>query len=145
MNHQLESEPFAPRLCFTDLQYVDGLGELPGAPGTAAKLSQDAPRLELGVRALAWCAEFRMRAVGLLLGFWLVLPAVRNLGVRGALVALVGQRDQADGLQFGQDSPDPLGLLVVDRSGEGSGDPQHVAAGAADDLQVHPVLLVLPE
>ena len=32
---------------------MDGLGELPGAPGTAAELAEDAPGLELGVRALA--------------------------------------------------------------------------------------------
>src|SRR5262249_7293402 len=38
--------------------------------------------------------------------------------VRGALVALVGQRDQPGGLQLGQDSPDPLGLLVVHRAGQ---------------------------
>jgi hypothetical protein len=36
-----------------DLQCADGLGELVGAPGAAAKLAEDAPGLELGVRALA--------------------------------------------------------------------------------------------
>jgi hypothetical protein len=36
-----------------DLKDVDGLGELPGAPGAAAELAEDSPGLELGVRALA--------------------------------------------------------------------------------------------
>jgi len=36
------------------LKDVDGLGQLPGAPGAAAKLSQDVPVLELGIGALAW-------------------------------------------------------------------------------------------
>jgi len=44
------TEPFSSCVCLADLQYVDGLGELPGAPGAAA---EDAPGLELGVRALA--------------------------------------------------------------------------------------------
>jgi hypothetical protein len=32
---------------------VDGLGELPGAPGAAAEFAQDAPGFELGVGAFA--------------------------------------------------------------------------------------------
>jgi hypothetical protein len=63
--------------------------------------------------------------------------------VRAALVALVGQRDEAGGLEFVQDAPDPLGLLVVDRAGQRAGDPKDVPGGARDDLQVHPVPLVL--
>jgi len=40
-----------------DLQYVDGFGELAGAPGAAAQLAEDLPGLELGVGALARGAE----------------------------------------------------------------------------------------
>jgi hypothetical protein len=46
-------EPFPSSLCGVNLQGVDGLGELSGAPGAAAELTQDSPGLELGVRALA--------------------------------------------------------------------------------------------
>jgi hypothetical protein len=45
--------PFYPGLCLADLQNVDGLGELAGAPGTAAELAESPPGLELRVRALA--------------------------------------------------------------------------------------------
>jgi WD40 repeat protein len=44
---------FSSCVCLVDLQYVDGLGELAGAPGAAAELAEDVPGLELGVRALA--------------------------------------------------------------------------------------------
>jgi hypothetical protein len=47
------TEPFSSCVCLADLQCVDGLGELAGAPGAAAEFAQDAPGLELGVRALA--------------------------------------------------------------------------------------------
>ena len=47
------SEPFSSSVCLADLQYVDGLRELAGAPGAAAELTEDAPVLELGIRALA--------------------------------------------------------------------------------------------
>jgi hypothetical protein len=47
------NERFSSCVCLADLQYVDGLGELAGAPGAAAELMQDVPGLELGVRALA--------------------------------------------------------------------------------------------
>jgi hypothetical protein len=36
-------ETFPSWLCFAELQYVDGLGEFPGAPGTAAELGEDLP------------------------------------------------------------------------------------------------------
>ena len=49
----VENEPFSSCVCLADLQYVDGLGELPGAPRAATQLAQDFPGLELGVRALA--------------------------------------------------------------------------------------------
>jgi hypothetical protein len=81
--------------------------------------------------------------VGLLLRSRLILPPVRDFRVRASLIALIGQGDQARDLQFGQHAPDPLGLLVVHRSGQFPGHPQDVAAGAGDDLQVHPVLAVL--
>jgi hypothetical protein len=38
---------------FAGLKDVNGLGELPGAPRTAAELAQDALGLELGVGTLA--------------------------------------------------------------------------------------------
>ncbi len=47
------TERFSSGVCLADLQYVDGLGELPGAPGAAAELAEDPPGLELGVRAFA--------------------------------------------------------------------------------------------
>jgi hypothetical protein len=47
-----DSEPFSS--CgLAGLKDVDGLGQLPGAPGAAAELAQDVPVLELGVGALA--------------------------------------------------------------------------------------------
>src|SRR6516164_10632194 len=61
------SEPFPSWLCLADLQYVNGLGELASTPGAAAKLTEDLPGLELGVRALAGCAEPRVSAVGFFL------------------------------------------------------------------------------
>jgi hypothetical protein len=65
--------PFPSWLCVADLQYVDGLGELPGFPWAAAELAQDAPGLELGVRALARGTEFRVSAAGCFLRLGLVL------------------------------------------------------------------------
>src|ERR1700721_2344248 len=112
------TEPFSSWLCRVDLQRVDGLGELPGAPGTAAELAEDSPVLELGVCSFAGGAELRVSAVCLLLPFRLFLPAVRDLRVRTAPIALIGQRDQAGRLEFVQNAPDPLGLLVVDRAGQ---------------------------
>jgi len=58
------TEPFPSWLCPADLQYVDGLGELTGAPGAAAELvcgefstllSWAFARLP-GERSLAWVA-----------------------------------------------------------------------------------------
>jgi len=118
-----DTEAFPSCLRFAGLQYVDGLGELPGAPGAAAELTQDAPGLELGVRALAGCAEPGAGAVCFLLRFRLVLAAVRDLGVRAALVALMGQGDQAGGLELGQHAPGPLGVFIVHRAGERPGHP----------------------
>jgi hypothetical protein len=40
----------------TGLKDVDGLGQLPGAPGAAAEFAQDAPGLELGVGAFTRAA-----------------------------------------------------------------------------------------
>jgi len=44
---------------FAGLKDVDGLGELPGTPGAAAELAQDAPGLELGISAFTGSAELR--------------------------------------------------------------------------------------
>ena len=84
-----------------------------------------------------------MSAVGVFLGFRFVLALVRGFRVRGALVSLVGQGWQAGGGQLVFDAPDPGGLHVVDRAGQRPGDPQQLAGGAGDDLQVHPVAVVL--
>jgi hypothetical protein len=46
------------------LKDVDGLGEVPGTPGAAAELAQDAPGLELGVGAFAGGAQLGVGAVG---------------------------------------------------------------------------------
>ena len=47
------TEPFPSWLCVVDLQDVDGLGELAGAPWAAAELAEDSPGLELGVRSFS--------------------------------------------------------------------------------------------
>jgi len=62
-------------VCPADLQCVDGLGELPGAPGAAAELAEDAPGLELvlswafarspGERSFAWARLAAFRDSGL--------------------------------------------------------------------------------
>jgi len=62
-----------------DQQYVDSLCEFPCSPRAAAELGKDLSYLELRVRALAGCAEFRVGAVGFFLRFRLVLALVRNL------------------------------------------------------------------
>jgi hypothetical protein len=46
----LYTEPFSSCFGFADLQNVDCLGELTGAPGAAAELTEDLPGLELGIR-----------------------------------------------------------------------------------------------
>src|SRR5436190_18970366 len=101
------SEPFSS--CgFAGLQDVDGFGEVARAPGAAAELAQDVPGLELGVRALAGCSEPGVGLVRLFLRGGLVPPAVRGEQRRsGAVVALVGQDDQAGGGQLADDAPDP--------------------------------------
>src|SRR5580693_312240 len=43
------TEPFSSCICLADLQNVDGLGELAGAPRAASQLAEDPPGLELGV------------------------------------------------------------------------------------------------
>ena len=48
----LSIERFPSSLRRVNLQSVDGLGELSGAPGAAAELAENAPGLQLGVRAL---------------------------------------------------------------------------------------------
>jgi hypothetical protein len=53
---------------------VDGLGELACTPGAAAELAEDAPGLELGVRALAGAAEPGVGAVGLFFDSGLFFP-----------------------------------------------------------------------
>ena len=69
---------------------MNGLGELPGTPGTATELGEDLPCLELCVCPFSRRAEFRVGAVGLFLGLGLVLAPVRDLGPGAALIALMG-------------------------------------------------------
>src|SRR5262244_378261 len=85
-----------------------------------------------------------MSAVGLLLGGGLVSPPVRGEDVvAGAVLALVGQRDQPGGGQLAEDAPDPRGGQVVDGAGQRPGDPEDLAVGGGDDLKVHAVAAVL--
>ena len=68
------SEPFSSCVCLADVQYVDGLGELSGAPGAAAELAEYVPGLELvcwafarspGDRSCAWALLACFRDSGL--------------------------------------------------------------------------------
>jgi hypothetical protein len=59
------------------------------------------------------------------------------------VVALVGQHDQPGGGQLTDDAPDPGRGQVVHGARERAGDPQELAAGGGDDLQVHAVAAVL--
>lgn len=65
---------FLSRLCLAELQVVDGLGEVPGAPEVAGQLAEDAPRLELGARPLSWCAELRVHLIACFWDSGLFLP-----------------------------------------------------------------------
>src|SRR5260370_39938380 len=85
-----------------------------------------------------------MGAVGFFLGGGLVPPSVGGQdGVSGAVVALVGQRDQPGGGELADDAPDPGGGQVVDGAGQRARDPQDLAVRGGDDLQVHAVAAVL--
>lgn len=76
-DHYQHREPFPSCLCFVNLQCVDGLAEL-SRRGQQRSLRRMCQGLELGVGPLAGCAELRVGAVGLFLGFGLVLPPVRG-------------------------------------------------------------------
>ena len=84
------TEPIPTWLGLSELQYVDGLGEFPGLPGAAAELGEDFPDLELGVCPFAEGPELRVGAVGLFLGFGLVLALVGDFRPGAALVSLMG-------------------------------------------------------
>jgi len=140
-----DSEPFPSCLCRANFQSVDGLGELSGAPGAAAELTENPPVLELRVRALAGCAEPRVGPVRFFLGFRLVLPAVRDLRVAASLVALIRQGDQPGGLQLGQHAPDPLGLLIVHRARSAPDTHKMSPTGLAMTCRFIPCFLCLPE
>jgi hypothetical protein len=71
------------------------------------------------------------------------LIAVGDLRPGTAPVTLIGQGDQASGFQLVQHAPDPLRFLVVGRSGQRARRPQDVPGKTGDDLQVHPMPLVL--
>jgi hypothetical protein len=73
-----DTEPFSTWLCLADLQGVDGLGELAGAPGAAAELAEDAPGFELRVCPLGGCAEFRVGPVGLVVEWEVPDASERN-------------------------------------------------------------------
>jgi hypothetical protein len=69
-------------------------GELAGAPGAAAEFAQDAPVLELGVGAFGGEAQLGVGAVGRLLRYGLVPPAVPGAHmVTAADVAVVREGD----------------------------------------------------
>jgi len=99
--------------------------------------------LEPGISAFARGAEPGMRAVGVLLRGGLVPASVGRADAVLAEVALVVQHDQAGGGQLADDAPDPVRGQVMHGAGQRPGDPHDGAAGAGDDLQVHPVLAVL--
>ena len=111
--------------------------------GTAAELPQDPPDLELGIGGLAWGAEPGMTPVGVFLRGGLVPPPVRGADIVMADIALIAQRNQARGGQVADNAPDPGRGQAVHRAGQRPRHPHDVAAGARDDLQVHPVLTVL--
>jgi hypothetical protein len=69
---------------------------------------------------------------------------VREVRVCGALVAAVGQDHDPGLLQLVEHAPDPLRLLVVHMARQAARHPQDVTRRTGDDLQVHPVPLVLP-
>jgi hypothetical protein len=140
-----DSEAFPSCLCLVGLQYVNGLGELAGTPGAAAELAENLPGLELGICALAGGAEPGVGAVGLFLGFRLVLPDVRDRRVAASPVALIGQGDQARGLQLGQDAPDPLGFLSCTAPGSAPDTHMMSPIGLAMTCRFIPCFLCSPE
>ena len=81
----------------------------------------------------------------LLRGGLVPAPVGRADVVAGAVVAVVGQHDQAGGGELADDAPDPGGGQVVDGAGQRTADPEDLAVGCGDDLQVHPVAAVLAE
>src|SRR6516164_7868804 len=119
------------------LKDMDGLGQLPGAPGAAAELTQNPPGLELGIGALARRAEPVMGPVGLLLQSGLVPAPVRGADILLADVPLIAQRDQPASGQFADDAPDPGRSQVVHRAGQRPGHPHDVPVRDGDDLKVH--------
>ena len=60
-------DPFPSWLCFAELQYVDGLGELTGAPAAAAEFGED---LQVLSWAFALSPGARSFACALLACFW---------------------------------------------------------------------------
>ena len=62
---------------FAGLKGVDRLGELPGEPGAATELPQDASGLELGIGAFTGGAKPDVRVVGVFLGGGLVAARYR--------------------------------------------------------------------
>ena len=138
------TEPFSSS-DFAGLKNVDGLGQLPGAPGTAAELAQDAPGFELGIGALARGAEPGMSAVSVLLRGRLVPPPVRRADIVLAEVALIAQHDQAAGGQCTHDAPDPGGGQVCTAPGSGPDTHTMSPSGLAMTCRFIPCLRCLPE
>jgi hypothetical protein len=106
-----------------DLQGVDGLGELPGAPGAAAELAEDPPVLEPG-RLPFRRGRGASREAGWLLS---VIPVcsspVRDLRVRGfpgsPLSASVTSPVASSSARTPQAGPPPASLTsAADRPGE---------------------------
>ena len=128
-----------------NLQSVDGLYELADAPGAAAELAENPPGLELGVRSLPGCAEFRVRAVGLFLGFRLVLSPVGDLGVRGSLVALMARVTRPTACSSASTPQIHSAFLSCTEPGSGPETHRMSPSGLAMTCRFMPCFVCLPE
>jgi hypothetical protein len=87
--------------------------------------------------------QLRVGIIGLLLGFGLVLALVRDLRVRAALVALMARTTRPAASSSASTPQIHSAFLSCADPGSAPDAPHDVPVGTGDDLQVHPVLLVL--
>ena len=87
---------FPFRLCLADLQYVNGLGELTGAPWAAAELTENAPGLEQ-VLSWAFARSPGDRSLACALGTLPVAGLDHERYAVGDLADLTGQPGARDG------------------------------------------------